>query len=424
MTDKAYYEFFAGGGMVRAGLGGAWTCLFANDVDEKKGSSYADNWGGENLLVEDVKLVKASDLPPGGDLIWASFPCQDLSQAGAGAGLKGHRSGTFWPFWKLVQALGSGTDRPPIVVLENVPGAITSHDGKDFSAICDALAAAKYKFGAVLVDAALFVPQSRVRLFVIAVSESLELGEGFASPAPTASWHSRSLIKAVAGLSRRAAKRWVWWSLPMPPARTVSFADILLPDDAATWHAPAETAKILAMMSDLHVAKVDAAKKANKRVVGSIYKRRRVEASGERFQRAEVRFDDIAGCLRTPTGGSSRQTIIVVEGESVRTRFLQPREAARLMGLKEDYSLPENYYDAYHLVGDGVAVPVVKFLAQSLLGPILESSRPEVVEVGPTISPAPPIAAPVKRLSWSQRHTVRHFRGRQGSATRTDARSS
>jgi DNA (cytosine-5)-methyltransferase 1 len=40
-----YYEFFAGGGMARAGLGSGWTCLFANDIDSKKRASYAANWG-------------------------------------------------------------------------------------------------------------------------------------------------------------------------------------------------------------------------------------------------------------------------------------------------------------------------------------------------------------------------------------------
>ena len=92
------------------------------------------------------------------------------------------------------------------------------------------------------------------------------------------------------------------------------------------------------------------------------------------MQRAEIRFDDVAGCLRTPVGGSSRQSIIVLEGDNVRSRLLAPREAARLMGLPEKYKLPKNYNEAYHLVGDGVAVPVVRFLAAHILEPLLVSS--------------------------------------------------
>ena len=105
-------------------------------------------------------------------------------------------------------------------------------------------------------------------------------------------------------------------------------------------------------------------------MVGGVYKRTRFDADGDKVQRAEIRFDDVAGCLRTPSGGSSRQSIMVVKGNKVRSRLLSPREAARLMGLPDEYALPSNYNDAYHLAGDGVAVPVVRFLAAHILEPI------------------------------------------------------
>jgi DNA (cytosine-5)-methyltransferase 1 len=119
-------------------------------------------------------------------------------------------------------------------------------------------------------------------------------------------------------------------------------------------------------MSPLHRRKVELAKTA-----GAIYKRTRRDESGRSVQRAEVRFDGISGCLRTPAGGSSRQSILMVEGREIRSRLLSPREAARLMGLPDAYNLPTNYNEAYHLAGDGVAVPVVRFLAQHLLEPLL-----------------------------------------------------
>src|SRR5690242_16542868 len=75
----SFYEFFAGGGMARAGLGSAWTCLFANDFDAKKGAVYADHWGEDGLKVGDVAALELTDLPGKPDLAWASFPCQDLS---------------------------------------------------------------------------------------------------------------------------------------------------------------------------------------------------------------------------------------------------------------------------------------------------------------------------------------------------------
>ncbi|GAB3116847.1 hypothetical protein GCM10027256_03030 [Novispirillum itersonii subsp. nipponicum] len=126
-------------------------------------------------------------------------------------------------------------------------------------------------------------------------------------------------------------------------------------------------------MNPLHLGKVEAAKKAGRRVVGGVYKRTRIE-NGVKMQRAEVRFDELAGCLRTPGGGSSRQSIILVEGARVRSRLLSPREAARLMGLPDTYLLPSKYNEAYHLAGDGVAVPVVRWLAAQLFEPILASN--------------------------------------------------
>ena len=128
-------------------------------------------------------------------------------------------------------------------------------------------------------------------------------------------------------------------------------------------------------MSPVNRAKVDAASKAGRRVVGSIYRRTRLDENGNRVQRAEIRFDDVAGCLRTPAGGSSRQVIMLVKGKSIRSRLLSPREAARLMGLPEEYELPTNYNEAYHLAGDGVAVPVVRFLSESILEPLLRETE-------------------------------------------------
>src|SRR3984885_3100654 len=144
-----YYEFFAGGGMARAGLGPGWSCAFANDFDLKKSISYHDNWGEDVLKVEDVRKLSAAHLPGQADLVWASFPCQDLSLAGGGAGLKGDRSGTFWPFWSLMKELIAEGRPPRIIALENVCGTLTSHDGKDFAAICSTFERAGYVFGAV-----------------------------------------------------------------------------------------------------------------------------------------------------------------------------------------------------------------------------------------------------------------------------------
>lgn len=372
----SFYEFFAGGGMARAGLGPAWKCLFANDIDWKKGESYAANWSDQNLKIADVAQLRTADLPGQADLVWASFPCQDLSLAGNYTGLQGKRSGTFWPFWTLVGALADEDRSPSLVVLENVCGALASHDGKDFDAIGSALAAAGYRFGALVIDAARFVPQSRPRLFIVAVREASPVPAGLLSREPAASWHPSNLVEAHRKLSNRASKAWIWWRLPEPAPRPARFADVIEDEpEGVAWHTIDYTQRLLGMMSSLNRAKVDNAAVVMQPMVGAIYRRTRIDEDGNRTQRAEIRFDDVAGCLRTPAGGSSRQSILIVNGQKIRSRLLTPRETARLMGLPDTYKLPRNYNDAYHLSGDGVVVPVVRFLAAHLLEPLVLAGR-------------------------------------------------
>lgn len=371
----SFVEFFAGGGMARAGLGTDWTCVFANDIDAKKGASYSTNWGNDVLNIADVGALTTADLSDKVDLAWASFPCQDLSLAGAGAGLKGARSGTFWPFWRLIEALHREGRAPCLVILENVCGALTSHGGKDFAEIGSALAGGGYHFGALVMDAVHFLPQSRPRLFIIGVKDDQPIPDHLSGIFPDELWHSGALVRAHQGLSRRAKESWVWWRLPTPPTRNPVFADLIEDEPkGVAWNTEAETWRLLDMMTPLNRRKVEDAKRAPRRMVGAIYKRARPNGNGGRVQRAEIRFDDVAGCLRTPAGGSSRQSIMIVEGQSVRSRLLSPREAARLMGLPDDYKLPNNYNEAYHLAGDGVVVPVVRFLAANLLEPLLDAS--------------------------------------------------
>jgi DNA (cytosine-5)-methyltransferase 1 len=372
--------------MARAGLGERWDCLFANDCDAMKVAAYAANWGADHILLEDVARLSTSDLPGRADLVWASFPCQDLSLAGDYRGLGKPssavitRSGTFWPFWRLVKGLIVEGRAPCLIVLENVYGALTSNRGKDFAAIGQALSDADYRFGAMVIDALHFVPQSRPRVFFVAVRNGEKIPEELSATEPDSTWHPEALVAARSGMSAAARKNWVWWNLRRPSPRNTVFADLIEEKPTGVrWHTAEETHYLMSLMSDVNLRKVDAMKRLDRRVVGGVYRRTRFDENGKKRQRAEVRFDDIAGCLRTPAGGSSRQTIMVVEGNKVRSRLLSAREAARLMGLDDSYTLPDRYNDAYHVCGDGVAVPVVRHIAEQILRPILEGNRASVM---------------------------------------------
>ena len=384
-----FYEFFAGGGMARAGLGDSWTCTFANDFNPMKSRVYRENWGAGHFHEGDVGAIRAADLPGRPSLVWASTPCQDLSLAGnaVGLGIPGEqatRSGAFWPWWRLMQNLAAEGRMPRVVTFENVVGALSSNDGADFELLCRAVHGVGYVFGAVQIDAKLFLPQSRPRLFIVGLDKHLVIPNAVRMLGPQAPWHTSAIQAAYDRLPEDLRASWAWWGLPQPMARRPGLASLIEDEPTGTnWHTAATTQRLISAMSPANLDKLRQVQALGCRIVGTIYKRTRPAGkdnlgdkrgqAAEKIVRTEVRFDGIAGCLRTPSGGSSRQTVIVVDGEKVRTRLLSTREAARLMGLPDTYRLPDNYNDAYHVAGDGVAVPVVRFLAQNLLEPLAAS---------------------------------------------------
>lgn len=362
-TPPTFLEFFAGGGMARLGLGDGWTCAFANDFDAVKAAAYRANFADAegHLHTGDVFALSAEALPTA-DLAWASSPCQDFSLAGARAGLAGGKSSAFFGFWTLMKAMSAEGRAPPVIVIENVVGLLTSHGGDDFTALCGVLSEEGYRFGALEIDAAAFTPQSRPRVFVVATRlepGALEGGSAF---------HTRAVREAAARLPDDLKASWIWWGVPSPPARNTDLAVVLEDDAAVTWNSDERTQALLELMAPAHRQAVELRVREGGRAVGAVFRRMR---GGE--QRAEVRFDGVAGCLRTPRGGSSRQTLLVIDNGVVRSRLISPREGARLMGLPDSYVLPRSQTAGLQVIGDGVAVPAVRWLAQSLLEPLVYS---------------------------------------------------
>lgn len=364
------YEFFAGGGLAGLGMTGIET-IFANDMDPAKARAFAANHPGTPFRQGDVWGLTTADLPGRPDLAWASSPCQDVSLAGARGGLEAGRSGAFWGFWRLVEGLTAEGRGPRVVVLENVIGLLTSgpktETGRDFAAVCAAMAQAGYTVGALEMDAACWLPQSRPRLFVVAIK-----GEAPRVGGPGGPFHSPRLIAAHARLPETVKAAWAWWRLPQPPRRNLDLAALLEPDAAVAWLDDPEA--LLTLAAPLHRARIATALASGRRAVGAAYRRVRVE-NGRKVQRLEIRFDGLAGCLRTPAGGSSRQYVVVCDQGRVRVRRLTGREAARLMGVSDAYRLPPSESAALKLMGDAVAVPAVRALTEGLLAPALAGGR-------------------------------------------------
>ena len=362
-----FYEFFAGVGLAGLGLGDAWACLWANDIDPRKAEIYEKNFGAGSICIDDVSNVKGSEIPAKAHLAWASFPCQDLSLAGWRRGMTAKHSGAFWEFWRIIRELREDGRAPNLLTIENVTGLLY---GDSFTGLCEALASLGYRFGAVVIDAKYFVPQSRPRIFLVAVDESMDFsGLALESPPTIASiWHTRKLLGNIEAFDQNLKRFWIWWNLPKPEENSVALSEMITEPDRHDpgWFSDREVSRLLDLMNDRHRQKIEDAKKISwGPTVLTIYKRIR---NGE--QRAEVRDDHVSGCLRVPGGGSSRQTVVVIQEGKVKARLMNRRELARLMGAPDSFWLPTHYNNAYRAMGDAVAVPSVRWLSDHLLTPL------------------------------------------------------
>jgi DNA (cytosine-5)-methyltransferase 1 len=220
-----------------------------------------------------------------------------------------------------------GERRPPIVLLENVAGFLTSNKGADIREALLVLNRIGYAVDVVMIDAERFVPQSRVRLFVIG---SL-VNKGASQVRETASFY-QSAVRPRAVADFIFAHPEINWSirwLPSPPQRSTSLSDIveILPEDSDFWWSKDRTDYLVSQMSAKHAAKLQTMRERDAISYGTVFRRVRNKRS-----MAELRTDGVAGCLRTPRGGSARQILVVAGKGSVRARLLTPRECACLMG--------------------------------------------------------------------------------------------
>ncbi len=362
IPQKTFAEFFAGIGLMRIGLERAgWKIAFANDIDEDKWRMYRDHFGETGEFIRgDVHQLSAAAVPEVG-LATASFPCNDLSLAGARAGLAGDQSSAFWGFVDVLTKMGGR--RPPMVLLENVTGFLTSHDGNDFRDALLALNRLGYAVDAFIIDASRFVPQSRQRLFVVgiktatvsAINETPSFYEGDCRPPALADF-----------ILWNPEINWCIRNLPRLPISKTKLADILegLSPNSQAWWSQERCDYLLNQMSSKHRAVAEAMIAGSKISYGTVFRRVRNSKS-----MAELRTDGIAGCLRTPRGGSGRQILFAAGKGKFSVRLLTARECARLMGA-DDFRLTVPLNQALFGFGDAVCVPVIEWIGKHYLNPV------------------------------------------------------
>ena len=366
ITAKTAVEFFAGIGLMRAGLEDAgWSIEMANDIDPIKQRFYQNNFIGSksHFVLEDIHQLLVSKVPET-VLATASFPCTDLSLAGKRAGLKGKQSSAFWGFIDILKAMDNR--KPPLVLLENVTGFLTSHNGKDFKEALLDLNELGYRIDAFIIDASNFVPQSRVRLFIIGKQAEV-IDNSNVLKMPIKLYLPETTIRPAKlrdFIYRNPEIDWdIKHDLPELPARNNNLADIVeqIPKSSNQWFIRERVDYLLNQIFDRHLTKINEQKKKNYYEYFTAFRRMRNKKS-----MAEIRFDGVAGCLRTPKGGSARQILLEVGKGEVNVRLLNPRECARLMGA-DNYKIQGSANEALFGFGDAVCVPVVSWIAENYL---------------------------------------------------------
>lgn len=365
-------EFFAGIGLVRLGLETAGlSVVWANDLSAVKQKLYAGQFDDRHFHLKDVRAVTGAEIPDV-ELATASFPCTDLSLAGYRRGLVGEHSGLFWEFVRVLREMGER--RPRMVLIENVIGFLTSRGGEDLRVALAALNELGYWCDILTIDARHFVPQSRPRLFIVASCEPLSKAD---SVVP-------SLIRSEAAV--RFAREYALprhgrpglllhspaIAIPVRTAQTLAdLVERLDENDPRWWNADRVDA-FLAQLSPLQRGRLDLLGTRGERSWATMY--RRTRASRPAW---EIRDDQLSGCLRAVSGGSSRQALVEAGMGQVRVRWMTAREYARLQGAAEYRIDTVTENQALFGFGDAVCVPVITWLAEQYLVPLLTGSLTE-----------------------------------------------
>jgi DNA-cytosine methyltransferase len=165
MTKPTFISFFSGIEGFRLGLEAAgWKCVHSVEIDEFCAKVQEARYG-HGPESTDITKVKARNLPDA-DMWVGGFPCQDLSVAGERKGIvHGNRSALWWTWHSLIKH-----GKPLLVLIENVPGWLSSNDGHDWELFLDSVSELGYIMEATELDAQFYgVPQRRRRIFCLLV---------------------------------------------------------------------------------------------------------------------------------------------------------------------------------------------------------------------------------------------------------------
>lgn len=303
-----FIDLFAGVGGFRLAMqsiGGK--CVFTSEWDKNAQATYLANYGEQPF--GDIRPQETKDrIPEGFDVLCAGFPCQPFSLAGVSARNSMHKAHGFADetqgtlFFDVMQIVRQR--RPRVVFLENVRNLVNHDGGRTFDVIRRSIEGEGYSFSYRLIDASPLVPQRRVRCYMVCLRGGREFNFPEIKGEPLA---LRSVLES-----------------DVPDSYTIS---------DALW-------------------------------AGHQRRTRKNLARGAGFTAFTADLDAPSHTLVARYYKDGKECLIPQEGRN--PRLLTPRECARLQGFPEDFILPRSRSAAYRQMGNSVAVPVLKRIAQSI----------------------------------------------------------
>ena len=359
-------------GFIRAGMGLSWQC----EADQHCLSVLRHHYPNTKIL-KDVSNVTAPIEPV--ELLCGGFPCQDLSVAGRRAGLAGERSGLFHEFMRIAAECSPS---PRWIVIENVPGLLSSNRGRDMATVLGALEELGYGWAYRCLDSQFFgVPQRRRRIFIVGHFGDWRPAAKVLFERESVSGDSSPGRKKRAGTTQAITSRFGGggpddnraqggFYIPMKSTSLTVRHGKQSPDSDAT-----QTLLVFDSTQITHPANRSQVKPGNPchslpseghapTVAFTIH-------GTDKTARA-ASYTDLAGSLRTRPPGSQENSSTTAVQSGMQVRRLTPKECERLQGFPDDWTRWGRTKDGeikeiadgprYKMLGNAVTVPVAEWI--------------------------------------------------------------
>jgi len=335
MGQIKFIDLFAGIGGIRLGFERAGCkCVWSNEYDKNCAVTYTANFGGEDLVVKDIREIDSSEIPDF-NILCAGFPCQPFSIAGVSKknslgkphGFEDKTQGTL--FHEIARILKE--KKPDAFFLENVKNLEKHDKGRTFAIIRETLESLGYSFYYKVINAKSLVPQNRERIFMI----------GFKN-------------------------RKIDFKFPEIPELNPKVKDILEKNVPEKYTLTDHLWEYLQKYAEKHRAK------------------------GNGFGFGLVDLNSYTRTLSARYYKDGSEILIPQKGKN--PRRLTPRECARLQGFPDSFKIPVSDTQAYKQFGNAVAVPVIEILAKALVKALKEKplrSTPYTIQKKLTVVQAP-----------------------------------